>query len=172
MIFETARLIARPFGPRDLGPFVAMRADPQVARYQDWEHFNEDDGRRFIAELAAKQPGDPGWFQFALEEKESGCFIGDCGLFIDPADARLGRIGYTIARDFWRRGLASEAVAGLVDFAFGGFPLHRITASVDPDNLASCRVLEKTGFVKEGHFRQSIWFKGSWADDAIYARLR
>ena len=103
MIFETARLIARPFGPRDLGPFVAMRADPEVARYQDWEDFTEDDGRSFIADLSGKQPGDPGWFQFALENKVSGCFTGDCGLFIDPAEPRLARIGYNIAREFWRR---------------------------------------------------------------------
>ena len=172
MIFETARLIARPFVPRDLSPFVAMRADPEVARHQDWEDFTEDDGRSFIADLSGKQPGDPGWFQFALENKVSGCFTGDCGLFIDPAEPRLARIGYNIAREFWRRGLASEAVTGLVEFAFGRFTLHRITASVDPANLASCHVLEKAGFVKEAHFRQSLWFKGSWADDAVYAKLR
>jgi RimJ/RimL family protein N-acetyltransferase len=43
---------------------------------------------------------------------------------------------------------------------------------VDPRNAASCRVLEKAGFVKEAHFRGSEWFKGAWADDAVYARLR
>ena len=172
MIFETPRLIARRFGPRDLGPFVAMRDDPEVARYQSWERFTEEDGRRFIGELARMEPGDPGWFQIALEEKASGLFVGDCGFFIDPADPRLARVGYTIARGFWRKGFATEAVAGLVEYAFERFPLHRITASVDPRNVASCRVLEKAGFAKEAHFRQSEWFKGGWADDAIYARLR
>lgn len=172
MIFETDRLIARRFNPRDLLAFVAMRDEPEVARYQSWERFTEDDGRRFIADLAPMQPGEPGWFQFALEEKASGSFVGDCGLFIDPADTRLGRVGYTIAPRFWNRGFGTEAVAALVDFAFRSFALHRITASVDPRNIASCRVLEKAGFVKEAHFRASEWFKGQWADDAIYARLR
>ena len=81
-------------------------------------------------------------------------------------------IGYTIARPWWNRGLATEAVLALVDYAFASFPLHRITASADPRNAASCRVLEKAGFVKEGHFRQSEWFKGAWVDDMLYARLR
>ena len=67
----------------------------------------------------------------------------------------LAQIGYTIARPFWRRGLATEAVRALVDFAFERFPVHRITASVDPRNAASCRVLEKAGFTREAHFRQS-----------------
>ena len=172
MIFETARLIARRFGPRDLAPFVAMRADPEVARFQSWESYAEEEGRRFIAELSTRQPGEPGWFQFALEEKLSGRMVGDCGLFIDPADRRLARLGYTLARGFWNRGLATEAVTGLTAFAFGQYGVHRITASVDPRNVASCRVLEKAGFAKEAHFRQSEWFKGEWADDAVYARLR
>lgn len=172
MIFETARLAARRFRPGDLDAFVAMRDDPEVARYQSWDRFTEDEGRRFIADLATAEPGAPGWFQFALKEKATGRFIGDCGLFIDPGDRRLARVGYTIARPFWNRGFATEAVSALVDDAFGRFALHRVTASVDPRNLASCRVLEKAGFVKEAHFRESEWFKGHWADDAIYARLR
>ena len=172
MIFETPRLVARHFGPRDLAAFVAMRDDPEVARYQSWQSFTEEDGRNFIASLASVQPGDPGWFQFALEEKTSGQFAGDCGLFIDAADSRLGRIGYSIARPFWNRGFATEAVAALAGYAFARFDLHRITASVDPRNTASCRVLEKAGFLKEAHFRRSEWFKGAWADDAVYARLR
>ena len=172
MIFEIPRLVARHFGPRDLAAFVAMRDDPEVARYQSWQGFTEEDGRSFIASLASMQPGDPGWFQFALEEKACGQFAGDCGLFIDPTDARLGRIGYSITRPFWNRGFATEAVAALAGYAFTRFDLHRITASVDPRNTASCRVLEKAGFVKEAHFRRSEWFKGAWADDAVYAQLR
>ena len=172
MIFGTPRLIARRFGPRDLEAFVAMRDDPEVARYQSWEGYSPDDGRRFIAEMLRMEPGEPGWFQFALEDRRSGGFVGDCGLFVDGADRRLARIGYTIARPFWNHGFATEAVGALADFAFGRFRLHRMTASVDPRNVASCRVLEKAGFVKEAHFRQSEWFKGEWADDAIYARLR
>ncbi|PZF75445.1 N-acetyltransferase [Aestuariivirga litoralis] len=172
MIFETPRLIARRFAPRDLTDFVSMRSDPEVARFQGWESFSEDDGRRFIDDLAGKEPGQPGWFQFALEDKATRSFAGDCGLNIHADDGRLARIGYTLARAFWNRGLATEAVAGLAAYAFERFPIHRITASVDPRNVASCRVLEKAGFVKEGHFRQSEWFKGAWADDAIYARLR
>lgn len=172
MIFETARLIARRFESGDLGPFVAMRDDPEVARYQSWERYDEDEGRGFIAELGGRQPGDPGWFQIALEDKASGVFIGDCGLFIEPAEPRLARIGYTLSRARWGQGLASEAVASLADFAFTKLLVHRITASVDPRNVASCRVLEKTGFIKEAHFRKSEWFKGAWADDAVYARLR
>jgi RimJ/RimL family protein N-acetyltransferase len=172
MIFETPRLIARRFNPRDLDDFVTMRDDPEVARYQNWDRYSRAKGIAFIQSLADANPGDPGWYQIALEDRSTGRFAGDCGLRILEQDQRLAQIGYTIVRDLWGRGLATEAVAGLTDFAFGEFRLHRISASVDPRNIASCRVLEKAGYIKEAHFRQSEWFKGKWADDVIYARLR
>lgn len=172
MIFTSSRLIARRFGLDDLAAFMAMRNDPEVARYQSWEHYSADDGRRFIAGLEGMEPGGPGWFQFALEERRTGSFVGDCGLNILADDPRLAQIGYSIARPHWNRGLATEAVRALADFAFSAFGLHRITASVDPRNAASCRVLEKAGFLKEAHFRQSAWFKGAWTDDVVYARLK
>ena len=77
MIFATPRLIARRFRPGDLADFVAMRNDPEVSRYQSWEGYDAEDGRRFIASLENCEPGEPGWFQFALEEKETGRFIGE-----------------------------------------------------------------------------------------------
>ncbi len=172
MMFETRRLIARAFRPDDLETFVAMRADAEVARYQNWEKFSLAEGQAFIAGLAARAPGDPGWFQFALEEKANGAFAGDCGLRVLETDGRLAQIGYTIRRELWNRGYASEAVRALVAYAFAAFDFHRITASVDPRNLGSCRVLEKAGFRREALFRQSEWFKGAWADDVVYALLR
>jgi RimJ/RimL family protein N-acetyltransferase len=169
--FASQRLTARRFTPLDLDVFVAMRAEPEVARFQSWENFTEDDGRAFLEWNAQRHPGEPGWFQFALERTEDRTFVGDCGLKTFETDNRLAQIGYTIARQYWSQGYAQEAVRGLVDYAFRNFPLHRIIASVDPRNAASVRVLEKSGFVKEAHFRQSEWFKGAWADDAVYAVL-
>ena len=172
MIFASPRLRARPFGPRDLETFVAMRNDPEVARYQSWDGYTIKEGRAFLSEMAQRAPGDPGWYQFALEDAATGQFVGDCGLRIIEHDHRLAQIGYTIVRACWNRGYATEAVTALTAYAFDRFPLHRIAASVDPRNLASCRALEKSGYVKEAHFRRSDWFKGEWADDAVYARLR
>jgi RimJ/RimL family protein N-acetyltransferase len=171
MIFATERLIARRFQPRDLEAFVAMRNDPDVARFQSWAEFSEADGRAFLDEMEKVNPGDEGWFQMALEDRGTGLFIGDCGLRIMDSDQRLAQIGYTIMRMHWNRGFASEAIRALSDYAFSSFTIHRISASVDPRNIGSCRALEKAGFVKEAHFRKSEWFKGEWADDAVYARL-
>jgi RimJ/RimL family protein N-acetyltransferase len=50
--------------------------------------------------------------------------------------------------------------------------LHRLSATADPRNLASVKLLERLGFRKEAHFVKSLWFKGEWADDVVYGLLR
>jgi RimJ/RimL family protein N-acetyltransferase len=170
IFFETERLVARRFAEGDLDAFVRMRADPAVARYQNWSDFTHIEGREFLDWLAPRSPGQPGWFQFALARRDDGRFVGDVGLKILD-DPRLAQVGYTIAPAHWSAGLATEAVRALVAYAIPAFGLHRIHATVDPRNLASVRVLEKAAFTKEAHFRSAEWFKCEWCDDAIYAIL-
>jgi RimJ/RimL family protein N-acetyltransferase len=169
--FETTRLIARRFESRDLEPFAAYRADPETARYQMWEPFTLEEAREFLGRIKDRTPGEPGWFQFALELKASGELIGDLALRTNAKDSRLGEIGYTIARRHWNQGYASEAVRGLLDYAFGPLKMHRVMASIDPRNRGSRRVLEKVGMRREGYFVESLWNKGEWTDDEVFAVL-
>ena len=172
MIFETKRLIARRFDPRDLDDFRTMRDHLDVARYQSWQTFSIDDAREFLRSLTTRNPGDPGWFQFALELRETGGFIGDCGLKMIEDNASLAQIGYTIAKPHWRQGLATEAVTALIGYAFASFAIERIQASIDPRNTASLRVLEKCGMRQEAFIARSEWLKGEWVDDMIYSIAR
>src|SRR5262245_9154438 len=122
--FASTRLIARRFASADLDAFVAMRADPEVARFQDWANFTLEDGRAFLDGSARRRnPGEPGWFQIALERREDQRFIGDCGLRTADPGARTAQIGYTIARPYWNQGYATEAVRALVDYVFDNLPI-------------------------------------------------
>ena len=169
---ETPRLIMRRFRDTDLVPFAAYRNDPQVARYQSWEGITEAEVVAFIAEQREARAGMPGaWLQVALELREDGALVGDCALKTEAGDARLGEIGYTLARAYQGWGLASEAVAALLDYAFGGLQMHRIVAQVDCENRPSVALLARLGFRREGHFIRNTWFKGAWADEYLYAML-
>lgn len=169
---ETPRLIMRRFRDTDLEPFAAYRNDPQVARYQSWEGITEAEAVAFVAEQREARAGVPGaWLQIALELREGGALVGDCALKTEADDGRLGEIGYTLARAYQGRGLASEAVAALLDYAFDGLKMHRIVAQVDCENSPSVALLERRGFRREGHFIRNTWFKGQWADEYLYAML-
>lgn len=86
-----------------------------------------------------------GWALWALEERSTGRFIGDCGL--RPLEMRGPEIelGYDLHPDFWGRGLATEAAQAAIGLAFSRFAMDRVIAVVKPDHAASRRVLEKCG---------------------------
>ena len=81
------------------------------------------------------------------------------------------RIGYKIDRGFRRMGYAREALSAILDAVFLGEKLHRIEATVLPENEPSCRLLEGLGFKREGYLRQSIKLNGLWRDHLLYALL-
>jgi RimJ/RimL family protein N-acetyltransferase len=170
---ETTRLRLRHFRDADLALFMAYRNDPEVARYQGWEGISEPEARAFLQEQKEVQPGVPGqWFQIAVELKATGMLVGDCALKIEEHDERQAEIGYTLSRAYQGRGIASEAVSCVLEYAFVTLGLHRVIAITDCENVASVALLERLGLRREGHFRQNVWFKGKWGDEYLYAMLQ
>jgi RimJ/RimL family protein N-acetyltransferase len=170
---ETTRLRLRHFMDSDLTLFMAYRNDPEVARYQGWEGISEPEARAFIQEQKEVQPGVPGqWFQIAVELKETDMLVGDCALKIEEHDERQVEIGYTLSRAYQGRGIASEAVSCVLEYAFVTLGLHRVVAMTDCENVASVALLERLGLRREGHFRQNVWFKGKWGDEYLSAMLQ
>jgi aminoglycoside 6'-N-acetyltransferase len=169
---RTPRLHLRPLTPDDIPAIARYRDDPEVARHQSWDRYTEDDARALVEQLAGRTPGTPGqWFQWGITRASDGLLLGDCGLKIDGEEPRLGQIGYTLGRAHQRQGHATEAVRAVLDLAFDRLHLHRVSASVDADNLPSLALLERLGLRREAHFKLSQWFKGAWVDDVIYAVL-
>jgi RimJ/RimL family protein N-acetyltransferase len=170
---ESPRIVLRQFRDADLPSFLAYRNDPEVARYQSWESLNKQDAHTFVQEQKTLQPGVPGrWFQLAIELKETGQLVGDCGLKVHQQDTQQAEIGFTLSRDYQSKGLASETVCCLLDYAFIHLGLHRIIAVTDCQNAPCVALLERLGLRREGHFLQNVWFKGMWGDEYLYAILK
>jgi RimJ/RimL family protein N-acetyltransferase len=168
---ESQRLILRRFKESDLAPFLAYLNDPHVARYQSWESYTEQQARDVIEQQKTLVPGLQGkWFTFALELKETGTLIGHVALKM--LDDQQAEIGFTLARSFHGKGLAFEAAASVLDYAFTKLRLHRVVAVTDCENERSVVLLGRLGMRREGHFLQNIWFKGQWGSEYLYAILR
>ncbi len=168
----TSRLVLRPLRLSDSAAVFAYRSDPEVARFQMWEPEAEGEVRSFIEnlqELAIDTPGT--WYQLAITLKKSGVLIGDCGLHFPLEEPKQMEVGITLAPAHQRRGYGTEALEGVIEYLFVKLGKHRVYASVDPRNEASMALLKRVGMRKEGHFRESIWVKGEWVDDLIYAIL-
>lgn len=169
---ETARLRLRRMRPTDAEAVHAYASDPEVARYMLWEpHESLRDSEnflRFVEERYAR--GDPaGW---GLEERESGRFIGTCGIQAWHPEHARAELGYVLAREHWGRGLMTEAVAAAVGFGLDGLGFNRLEARCLEGNDASARVLEKAGMTHEGTARASHLVEGTFHDLRHYAILR
>jgi len=169
---ETDRLTLREFKERDWQAVHAYASDPEVVRHVEWGPNTEEDTRAFIQRALAQQQEQPrSNYGFAVVLKKQDLLIGACGIRISNPDQREGWIGYVFNRRFWGQGYATEAARALVAFGFDQLDLHRIFATCDPANVASARVLEKTGMRCEGHLREHKWQKGRWRDSLLYAIL-
>jgi len=145
-----------------------------VARYQGWDApYRLEQATAFLREMRRTRPEESGsWYQVAIESKALGHLIGDRAFRVPADDGRQAEIGFTLARTAQGQGYASEAVTALLDDLFGTLGLHRVYAVCDVENAASARLLERVGMRREGHFVESVWFKGRWASEYWYAILR
>ena len=92
--------------------------------------------------------------------------IGYCGLsrFADRCAPGETEIGYRFAKHFWGRGLATEAVSAVRDFAITKLHISRLIAIIDPGNIPARHVIEKTGF----HYERDAMFEGYTHPDRVY----
>jgi len=169
----TERLSIQRLEPRDAEMMFRYRSDPTINRYQNWEPRSVDELRTFIEGLTEIGVDTPGrWYQLGLFLIESMEMIGDCGIQVQAQDPRQVEIGITLVSEFHGRGLATEALKSIFDYLFMKLDKHRIYGSVDPRNLPSMALLKRVGMRREAHFVESLWFKGAWADDVIFAILK
>jgi RimJ/RimL family protein N-acetyltransferase len=169
----TPRLRIRRFAASDAEALSAYRSDPAVARLQAWDApYPIEDAKRFVASLAEAAPGTPGtWFQFAVTRAECDALVGDVALHTLKSEPRQAELGFTFAAAHQGRGFAAEAVAAVLDYAFGRLAMHRVVALTDARNARAQRLLERLGFRREATLRDNAWFKGAWATELLYAQL-
>lgn len=171
MRLETERLIICPIGMNHTSDIFEYRSDAITNKYQGWIPETTEDVEVFIRKSAIAINEPESWFQLVLEEKKLKKVIGDIGLHFFGTENQQVEIGFTLHKDFQQKGYATEAVEKVISFLFHDLKKHRIIASVDPENINSIRLLERLKFRKEAHFRKSLFWKGEWVDDVIYALL-
>jgi [ribosomal protein S5]-alanine N-acetyltransferase len=144
---ETLRLCMRRPVPDDAEAiFQAYAQDAQVCRYMIWTpHTSIETTKRYVEERINAWVAATA-YTYVLTDKATGRLL---GALEGRPRGHLLNIGYVLAREHWGKGLMAEAIQALVKAAFDR-GLFRVEASLDAENTQSARVLEKSGFVKEG----------------------
>jgi [ribosomal protein S5]-alanine N-acetyltransferase len=173
------------------GEGVVLRT-PQMADYNEWAALREK-SRAFLT------PWEPTWpeddlgrsafrrrikryfedlrsdqgYAFLIVRNADNALVGGLTIAnIRRGVAQAGSLGYWMGQPFARHGYMTAAVRAVVPFAFATLRLHRLEAACIPTNAGSIRLLENTGFVREGYAREYLCIAGAWQDHLLYARLK
>jgi RimJ/RimL family protein N-acetyltransferase len=168
----TTRLRLDRLGAADAPLLFAYRGDDAVARYQGWKPADLAAAQTFIAEqslLAFRTPDS--WCQLAIRDKVTGELFGDFGVHFPASTDDPIEFGLSLRPDRQGQGFAREAMAAVLDLAFGDWGYRRAVGSVDPRNVSSMALLRSLGFRQEAHHVESYFFRGEWVDDVIFALL-
>ena len=141
-MLETDRLLLRTLVDSDADAIFALRGDAEIMHYIR-EPQDRRETEKWIRLVSSRWQKDKLGF-CGVVEKESGKLSGWCGVW-RLSETDEVEIGYAIAKEFWRRGFATEAAEALLRYAFAHLKPDKITAVADPENAASRRVMEKLG---------------------------
>lgn len=142
---ETERLVVRPFDPdSDTDAMVAVYCDAEVMRFIPGGTLAGIDAVRSTLETYTEEQQARGFTFWAVVERASGAVIGDIGFGVFEPTGEI-ELGWTLARDSWGRGYATEAAAACLSAGLAHLGAPRIVAIVDVENIASLRVAERIG---------------------------
>lgn len=171
-VLETRRLRLRPLTMRDERDMYRYASDPAVSRHVLWEAHESPRQTRAALRAAIRQYRSGAPSSFAIERKADRRMIGTIGFMWINCEHRSGEVGYSLARDCWNQGYATEALLAVLRFGFETLRLNRIEAQHEVSNPASGRVMQKCGMTCEGTLRSRVFNKGHFSDVRLYAILR
>ena len=170
---KTERLLLRRLARTDANEIFFLRSNENVVRYLGREPSKKVSEAEDFIDAINKNVDENNsilWGIAFLEDPST--VIGTICLWNLKPENYRGEIGYLLHPDHWGKGIMKEAINAVVDYGFNVLGLHSIEALLSPENIASSAVLEKTGFIKEGHLKESFYFNGRFSDTAIYSRLK
>jgi len=150
MILETERLLLRHLVMDDLNNLFALYQDPEIRKYFPEGVLTLEETKEELEWHMNGHPRHPELGLWATIHKETGKFIGRCGLLPWKIDNNLEvEIAYLIDKNYQGQGLATEAASGLLKYGFEELNLSRLICLIDPDNIASQKVAQKIGMTLE-----------------------
>lgn len=166
------RLRLRALDMRDADALFALHSDQRVMRYWSFTAWTQrQQAVDHIARLAREREVME-FYPWVATLPDSDELVGTCSLFGVHREHARGVIGYALAPRLWGQGLAGSMLRLALDFAFDTLDLNRIEADIDPLNIASCKLVERAGFEREGLLRERWRVGGGVQDTALYGLLR
>jgi len=169
---ETERLVLREVTREDAEDIFVYLSDQEVMKYFGMEPFQTiEDAYREIDWYQEKMRYKTG-IRWGITLKETNRVIGSCG-FLNWSSAHYrADIGAELDKQYWSNGIVSEAFQAVLKYGFEEMDLMRVQALIEPPNIASQRLAEKNGFLREGLLRKYEFTCGKFDDLYMYSILK
>jgi len=170
-ILQTERLLLRQIIRDDANEMLALRSNPEIMKYIPREMPKTlDDAIKHIEFMQGLLESSE-CINWAICLKEDNKLIGNIGYFRMQPENHRAEIGYMLDTGFHGKGIMQEALTKIINYGFETMKLHSIEAVTDPENYASWKLLEKNGFIREGHFKEDCYWQGKYLDSYVYSLL-
>lgn len=168
---KTERLVLRRITADDAPDIFAIFSNPEVTRYYDLDTFTRPSQAKDLIHRHEVQFERDAGIRWGIELKGARQLIGTGGVGWQRWNFSA-ILGYELAREYWNRGIMTEAIRAMADYIFNRAGMNRIQATTEVENVASMRVLEKVGFREEGLLREWGFWKGAFHDVRCFSLLR
>jgi [ribosomal protein S5]-alanine N-acetyltransferase len=169
---KTERLLLRRMQKADGPQILFLRSDDNVMKYIDREKTKTlEEAEAFIEKINNSVDMNEAIMWAISLANDPATLIGTiCYWRLQPQHYRA-EVGYALHPVHWNKGIMKEALLAVISYGFEVMKLHSIEARLNADNGASARVLEKTGFTREGFFKEDFYSRGKFVDTAVYSLL-
>ncbi|MCG8398493.1 GNAT family N-acetyltransferase [Bacillus atrophaeus] len=171
-IIETKRLLLREVELEDAKDMLIYLSDQDVVKPMGLEPFETTsdvcEEIRWYTSIYEKGTG----IRWGITLKDTGIVIGSCGFLNRIAKHYRAEVGYELSKDYWRKGIVSEALEAVVKYGYNCLQLERIEALIEPSNIPSIKLVEKQGFSREGLLRYYEFACGTFEDLYMYSMIK
>lgn len=171
-VLATERLILRQFKPEDIDVLYEMRSNTEVMNLIRREPARSKADVAVIIKKINDEFAANNAITWAISMKDNPVLIGTIGFWRIEKENYRAEIGYMLHPDHHQKGIMHEAMQVALDYAFHVLGLHSVEAWINPINVASRKLAEKSGFVQEAYYRENIFFDGRFQDSVVYSLLK
>ena len=171
-ILESERLRFRKLTNDDAPEILVLRGNPETMKFIPRPLVVDTEGALAHIKMINDKIDENIDINWAVTEKGSDKCIGIMGFYRTQPEHFRTELGYMITPEHNGKGYVTEAVKTLLDFAFNTLNFHSIVAVIDSRHVASERVLQKVGFVKEAHFKEDFYYNNEFTDTVMYGLLK
>ena len=171
-ILYTERLILKEITDKDASVLFEMRSNPDIMKYIDRPIPKSiDDIHELIQKMEMMKSKGEGISWGIFKKENPDLKIGNIGLYRIIVEHYRAEVGYMLNTGHHQQGIMFEAIQKVTEYGFKEMNLHSIEANINPENMASRKLLEKVGFVREAYFKENYFFNGRFMDTEIYSLL-